>query len=272
MIVLTRIINMRIYTKNDIKVALSNLELKAGDSVLVRSDLRYFGMFDEGTRKLPAAIFNELAQLIDLEKGTIIVPTGSLSLCNTETPFNPTDTKSELGAFSEYVRTLPEAIRSFHPFFSYTAIGKKADYFCTNNSRHAFGPNSPKDRMIAENIKFISLGASPNFTCSTVHHAEFVAGVPYRYVKEFLHPVIRENRLVREPFYMYVTYLNMDIKRDKNRKIWAKYRNELQKVPLGSGFIYMYKLQDFYEHCIKMFQEDIYIWLENEPAIRPYNK
>jgi len=41
---------------------------------------------------------------------------------------------------------------------------------------------------------------------------------------------------------------------------------------LGRGNIYAYSLGDFYDSAIQSFKEDIYIWLDQEPNIKPYLK
>lgn len=262
---------MDVYARHDMEKALDNLDLGRGDTVLVRADLRYLGMFTPDVRQAPAALFEALARRVDLTVGTVVVPTGSLSLCNTDQPFDLRTTPSELGAFSEYVRTRDDAVRSFHPFFSYAAVGASARDICASVPRHAFGPRSVKDRLIERRAKMLSLGVHPRFTCTTVHHAEFMAGVPYRYVKEFLHPVVREGETVLEPFYLYVYYKECNIERDKNQKIWSEFSHYQQSL-CHKKYFYTYNIYKFYDHCITMMQQEPYVWLKKEPEIRPYRR
>lgn len=262
---------MDVYARHDIEKALDNLDLGRGDTVLVRADLRYLGMFTPDVRQAPATLFEALARRVDLTVGTVVVPTGSLSLCNTDQPFDLRTTPSELGAFSEYVRTRDDAVRSFHPFFSYAAVGASARDICASVPRHAFGPRSVKDRLIERRAKMLSLGIHPRFTCTTVHHAEFMAGVPYRYVKEFMHPVVRGRKIDSEPFYLYVCYKECDIERDRNQKIWATFFS-YQKSSCSKNFFYLYDMHKFYNHCIILMQQNYYIWLKQYPKIRPYRR
>lgn len=262
---------MNTYTIKNIEHALDELDIQRGDCVLVRADLRYLGLFAPEPRQAPAVLFQALAHRVDLTVGTLLVPTGSLSLCNSSTPFDPKTTPSELGVFSEYVRTREGAVRSFHPFFSYTALGAEAEEICSSVPRHAFGPRSIKDRLVTRGAKMLSLGAHPRFTCTTVHHAEFMVGVPYRYTKEFIHPVVRNGILQNELFYLYVYYRECDIERNRNRKIWERFPH-WQKACCGKSFFYSYNIKDFYEHSVSMMQEDIYIWLNHPPTNKPYRK
>ena len=264
------------YTYHDIKNAYERIGVKRGDTVLLKTDMRYLGNFESDQKKnILSAHFNALSELINLDMGTIVVATSSTFLCNTDTPFDLDQTPSERGVFTEYIREMKGAVRSFHPFVSHTAIGKNAKEICGNVSRQAYGPGTPKERMLELDTLYISMGLKPNLTCSLVHYIEFVMGAPYRYVKEFIHPVKRGSKIIYEPFYLYVYYLESKIKRDQNVKIFDRFHNEGNKIAeasLGRGKLYSYSMKDFYRCVIKAFQDDIYIWLKEPPTIRPYQK
>ncbi|MFC1856979.1 AAC(3) family N-acetyltransferase [Thermodesulfobacteriota bacterium] len=266
----------RKYTYNDILEAYRSLGITKGSIVSLKTDLRWLGPFEHPD---PAMIlnahFDALCELVDLAVGTIVVPTGCTSLCNTDKIFNPDETPSEVGALTEFIRKQQGAVRSFHPFVSYAAIGKDAEAICGDAARHAFGPETPHKRLVDMNALEISIGLHPMKTCSLVHHIELVMGVPYRYVKEFVHPVLRDGILRREPFYMYVWYRDCDIFRDDNKKIFdhfIKSGNKIKQASLGSGNIYSYQLASFYKSTIQLFKQDIYAWLEREPTKKPYQK
>ena len=262
------------YTLNDIKGAYKKIGIRKGSTVLLKTDMRFLGYFESRRKEdILNAHFNVLAELVDLDVGTIVVSTSSTFLCNTDTPFDLKKTPSERGVLTEYIRNMKGALRSFHPFVSHTAIGKNAEMICGNVSRQAYGPGTPKERMLALDTLYVSVGLTPNLTCSLVHYIEFVMGVPYRYVKEFIHPVVRDRKIAYEPFYLYVHYLECEVKRDLNVKIFDRFRNsgnKIEETVLGRGKIYSYSMKDFYKSTIKAFQDDIYIWLKEPPSVRPY--
>jgi len=264
------------YTCGDIKTAYERIGVKRGATVLLKTDMLYLGYFESRRKEdILNAHFKVLAELVDLDVGTIVVSTSSTFLCNTDIPFDLKKTPSERGILTEYIRNMNGAIRSFHPFMSYAAIGRNAEMICGNVSRNAYGPGTPKERMLELDTLYVSMGLTPNLTCSIVHYIEFVMGVPYRYVKEFIHPVVRDRKIVYEPFYLYVWYLECDLKRDRNVKIFDRFRNggnKAEEAVLGRGKIYAYSMKDFYESTIKAFQDDIYVWLKEPPNIRPYQK
>ena len=262
------------YNYKDIKEAYKKVGVKKGDVVLLKTDLRYLGKFDHIDQKemLPAH-FNAISDLIDLNEGTLIVSTATPSLFNTDLPFDVNSTPSEMGVLTEYVRKQKDSVRSFHPFDSWAALGKHANYICRNVSRHAYGYETPKDRMLKLHTMYLNIGPEPRRTSSIVHHAELLMGVPYRYVKEFNHPVVRNGSLFYEHFYCYVWYRECNLVRDKNKKIFKRFLKEgytINKERLGKSHVYYASMNEIFNSAIKAMKEDIYIWLKEPPQVRPY--
>lgn len=217
------------YTDNDISAAYEKLGVSRGQTVLLKSDIRTLGPYTpSGNRNVVQAHINALIQLIDPEQGTLVVSAGSPSLCNTNTPYDPANTPCEMGVLSEFVRTRPGAVRSYHPFYSYAALGKNAEHFCGTSSRNVFGLDTPKNRLIEENALFLGVGKHPRFSCAVVHQVELTMGVPYRYIKEFLHPVVTDSGIRKEPFYMHVLRRECDVTRDNNKKIFSYYEKNIR--------------------------------------------
>ena len=98
---------------------------------------------------------------------------------------------------AEFVRKQKNSIRSMHPFNSHSSVGAHSKYICLDNSKNSFGAETPKDRMLKINTKYLSVGLPPRLTCSYIHHVELLMGVPYRYTKEFYHP-IKRNKITKK--------------------------------------------------------------------------
>lgn len=264
---------MTAYTYDELLEAYETLGVSAGRTVYVTSDLgRLMDYEIKGKEAVLEAHHRALRSLIG-DTGTIVVPSATVNLCNTETVFDADRTPSyQVGVFSEYLRRLPDAKRSFHPFVSYAAVGRNAGRVVDNVSRHAFGPETPEARMIELDTLGVSIGKHPRFTCSTVHHVEMAMGVPYRYAREYAHSVRRDGVVGKEPFYQHVWYRDIDLKRDVNRRLFELLSGvlDLRCVTLGRGVVYSYPLAEFYRQATKLFAEDIYMWCEAPPTIRPY--
>ena len=216
---------------------------------------------------------NAIQEIIGIN-GTLVVPTHSWSLCNTDKLFDIENTKSETGPFTEEVRNQENSVRQFHPFSSLTAVGKKSVEICTNNSRHVFGWESPFQRMIDLDALYISVGQPMKKSISLVHHIELIMGVPYRYTKEFIQPCLIDGEVKMIEFYVYVTRNECDIVRDRNNKIMSKFREKftVPNISIGRSFAESLNMQDFFKSTTKEFVKDTYIWLKNDPKIRPYRK
>ncbi len=262
------------YNYRDIKNTYKEIGISKGMTVSLKTDLRFLGPYDSNSQNdLLEAHFNAISDLIDLSVGTIVVSTATFSLCNTDNVFDILNTPSEMGSLTEYVRTRPGSVRSFHPFTSYAAIGKNANYICENTGRHSVGPNSPKARLLELDAQYLSIGLPPSRVTMVIHHIEKLMGVPYRYVKEFIHPVLRNGVVIYEPFYLYVRYLECDAEMDLDNKVYPYFYSEgfnTKEKKLGRGRVYSYSMNDFYLSTVKLMTEDIYACLENEPIIKPY--
>ncbi|EGB13410.1 aminoglycoside 3-N-acetyltransferase [Pseudodesulfovibrio mercurii] len=263
------------YTYDDLIEAYSTVGVRRGATVILRTDLLRLGPYEKRDRNsILEAHFNALSELIDLKQGTLVVPTASLSLCNTDIPYDPDNTPSETGLLTEYIRRKPEAVRSFHPFVSYTAIGKNADYICKDVSRHAFGPETPEARVVELDGLCVCLGKDIR-NMALIHHVEHVMGVPYRYTKEYMHPISINGEVSIQPFYRHVWYEHCGLKRDGVRKIVEELKKRgtsILKAPIGKGFVYSVGARNFYDECTKILAKDIYIWLRVLPTSRPYQK
>lgn len=263
------------YTFSELKDSYAKLGVAPGRVVYVTSDLVRLMAYEVMDRTaIVDAHFRALTELLGPD-GTLVVPTGSTNLCNTDTPFDPATTPVHgVGQLSEYVRTRPGARRSFHPFVSYAAYGRRAEEISADVSRHAYGPETPEARMVALDALSISVGLYPRHTCSTVHHVEHLMAVPYRYTKEFIHPVMRDGRLVREPFYLYVWYRDCGIRRSNTKWIFERLDETdlVQSRPVGAGHIHAYSMPRFVTMVTRLMMENIYIWCDTPPTIRPWQK
>jgi len=263
------------YGLADIRATYRALGVTGGRVVYLTTDLgRLWRYAEPGKTAVLAAHLGVILDLIG-QGGTLVVPTATGHLCNTNLPFDVDKTPSQnVGALSEYVRLHDGALRSFHPFVSYAALGADAKAITSDVARHAFGPFTPEARMIEADALSLSVGLPITHSASTIHHVELMMGVPYRYTKEYLHPVVRDGAVSIEPFYQYVWYRNSDIRRSWNRQIVARFAasHPLRQHELGRGVVYAYRMRDFVGATMRMIKDDPYIWCEFPPTLRPWQQ
>jgi aminoglycoside 3-N-acetyltransferase len=261
------------YDTDDLAGAFRTLGVERGGIVYVISALWRMPGFSGPPNLAPNAFYEGLRQVLG-DEGTIVVPTHSQNLCNTDVTFDPQNTPSvDRGIFSEFVRLLPGARRSFHPFNSYAALGPMAEALTADAPRHAYGPFSPESRMIDHGALVLNIGVPPNI-CTTVHHVEQTMSVPYRYTKEFMQPVVRDGSVSVEPFYLYVWYREADLVRSQNKPLFKELREkiDIRDVRVDRGTMHSYRIDDFFEESLKIFNRSPYVWCAAEPTIRPWRK
>jgi aminoglycoside 3-N-acetyltransferase len=258
---------------DELRALYRRLGVTRGRTVYVASDFgRMRARADEPATDTMAAHLETLSELLGPD-GTIVVPTATLNLCNTDIVFDPATTPSHgMGVFSEYVRQHAQAERSFHPFWSVAALGGGARALVDGISRHSFGSESVWTRMLDADAQSLHIGVHPRLSFSVIHHVELTVGVPYRYTKEFLHPVRRGAQVRTEPFYHFVTYRDVDIQRDGNVKIFDHFaaNAEVLDAPHARGRVWSFPMRRFVDVTRRLLAADIYAWLRAEPTIRPY--
>jgi aminoglycoside 3-N-acetyltransferase len=261
------------YDYKDLLDGYSSLGVRTGGLIYVASDIGKLLRYREpGRENCLGAHLRAFRELLG-PTGTMFVPTASLNLCNTGIAFDlKTTPSSDMGIFSEYVRTRPAAVRSFHPFWSLAGIGPAATDLLSDISRHSYGWGSVFQRFVEHDVLGVNIGKSPHYSISVIHHIETIVGVPYRYTKEFIHPVIRGSKLVHEPFYLSVLYRECDIVRDQNRKIFQNFVDQakLRETAIGRGKAWSFSHSEFAKVTTDFLAHDIYAWLNRPPMIRPY--
>lgn len=172
-------------TRADVVAAIRGLGLSAGDTVMIHSDLRRFGMIrdDEGRLGLALAPPTLYAALRDVvgPSGTVVVPTFSYSWTR-GLPFSLERSPSLEGSFSEYVRSLPGTLRSRHPLMSVAAVGPAAEDLLAGVDETSFGADSSFGRLHRADTKQVTVGVA---VCSFADYVQWAGRVPYRYAKRF---------------------------------------------------------------------------------------
>jgi aminoglycoside 3-N-acetyltransferase len=253
--------------------AYADVGVAPGRVIYVTGDLGRLRRYQSSDKtEIVAAHYAALRELLGAS-GTLVVPAATLHLCNTDIVFDPATTPSHnMGPLAEFVRTRSEAVRSMHPFWSHAGVGPQAGSLFSDVSRHAYGYDSGWSRLVDADCLGIHVGRHPRHTISLVHHVEAAAGVPYRYTKEFMHPVRREGAISVEPFYLSVIYRGLGEERDRNRRIMEHYAGcgTMAYAPLGATGVWSVPFRAFFKITGALLGRDPYAWLAEPPKSRPY--
>jgi aminoglycoside N3'-acetyltransferase len=167
---------MQTTTIEDMKKCLDALGLNAGvRAIVIHSSLMSFGRMDFGPDVLFSLIKEKCAPDV-----TVFVPTFTLKLTENDV-FDPAETKSHsMGTFSEFVRTLPQAVRAPNPMHSYAGVGPLAKVLAEASSTLSFGPGSCFEKLLGLKPYLLLLGCPFHNGATHIHQVEAELGVPYR--------------------------------------------------------------------------------------------
>ena len=159
-----------------IKEDLTALGLQKGDAVLLHSSFKSMGTVEGGIQTFVEAMLSVLG-----DTGTLIVPTLTFEeVSDTNRVFDYCNSRSCVGAISEFVRKMDGARRSINPTHSCAAIGGKRDWYVNGHEkdRTPVGENSPIWKLHEDGGKVLMLGCRLTSNTS-MHGIEEKAGVRY---------------------------------------------------------------------------------------------
>jgi len=116
--------------------------------------------------------------------GSLICPTFSFSPIKTKF-FDIKKTKTDVGIFSQIFLEDKTSLRSDHSIHSLCAIGKFREIIKQGHGIFSFGINSPFDKLLKFNVKFVNIGVPFWRSCTYIHHVQHLNGCNFRFYKSF---------------------------------------------------------------------------------------
>lgn len=245
-----------IFPSSDINKHLKNFGLRESDTIMIHGDAGVASqyIFDDCSDPISEFILHLFSYF---HKGTVIVPTFTYSATRGEL-FDPSQTPSEIGQFSETFRKTKGVIRSCHPIFSVCCFGNQAEYFTDSKNTDCFGKDTFFDKLYKNDVKILALGCSLD-RVTFVHFIEQRLNVSYRYLKNFK-TQIRNNKTIEETSVSYfVRKLDLDFNIDLNNFEKEAIRDDkLIKKPFGRFNTYLIASKDFFNISSKLIKHDEY--------------
>jgi len=263
---------MRLVTAAQISEALTALGILPGDGLLVHAAIQYLGRPAGGIEMYYQVICQALN--IDLSSavqipgvhGTLAVPTFNFAFAQGGT-FDPMTTPSVgMGAFSEYVRTRPEARRTPHPMQSLAVVGGYAADLVSRDTPSAFDPGSAFERMLELDFKLLLLGADIQ-AVSMLHYSEQRAAVPYRYWKEFSGQYRTPQGWATRTYRLFARDLDLDARIELypiQRSLQEQ--GKWHSLPLNYGEVATCRLADLVAEIDRWLAKDPWSLVTNRPT------
>lgn len=256
---------------SEIVEALRGAGVRRGETIKVYSRLFSLGVPSgvESAALVPELYLRAIQEAIGGE-GTLVVPTYTTSFGRFGKPFVLEESPSEMGKFSEYVRTRPGALRSLHPIHSVAALGPRAARLTADHPRWNVGHDTIWERLRSDQARIVTLGLPPRQCMTVVHHIESLICAPYVYHKILRGEVTASGERVLHDFFMSVRYLEYGIGWDLTRLEDSLLKGgQLKKVPLGADALWAVPFQAVFDACLAGLRRDPYYILAKPPAFVP---
>jgi aminopeptidase-like protein/aminoglycoside N3'-acetyltransferase len=258
------------YSREDIVNALQKLGIVRGDIVYFSTGFGFLGQAEgvESSEELNQLFFDSIREVLGRE-GTILVPTFSYtigrSLASEPAVFDPVETKSETGPFTEFFRQQSGVNRSLDPMVSVSGIGPGFKELITDLPPTSYGADSIFDRLTTKNAKICNIGLGTNWV-PFIHHADWLTKVSYRHDKLFFGEIRDGNRLYRQAWvYAVPTSRSYTTLHGRQLGELAENAGIWKWVPLGRGRAYTASYKDLFDFTLEKLKENR--WLtENAPS------
>lgn len=253
------------YAKKLIEQALQKVGIEKGDIILVHSDSTpVFELGDPNFLVNPLDLLKKCFLNILGPTGTLVVPTFNWDFCKGK-PYSHEKSISQVGIFTNYILWDNTSYRSFHPIYSFSAIGPDAKNICDNISKSSFGRGSVFHKLHKINAKIVYFNLSSISTF--MHYIEQSIGVDYRFLKYFQGKVEKDGIEWEDSFDFYVRYLDREVIPSKTRlRNYLESTGKMNKTILANKYpISLAKADDIYQAALKKLKKDPYYLLKHPP-------
>ena len=260
---------MKLFKEEDILEAIKKVGIISGDNVFINTEIYKFGLLENINKhkKIYEIMYNIIKKIIG-KNGTISTNSYTFDTLRFEKSFNYNKPNSTCGDFSNYILNLKRCVRSNHPVFSVSSIGKNAEFICKNNSLHNYGYNSPYEKFLRLDGKILNLGMQP-WISPFYHVAEFMIGVPHYYNKFTKVKYFKNKKKFNQDYSSFVRYLNYELIEDysKLKKILKK-KKIVKSYKLGDGFVYSINAKKYLKICLEILTKDQFSFINKKKYIR----
>jgi aminoglycoside 3-N-acetyltransferase len=199
---------------------------------------------------------------------TICVPTFTFSFCN-GADYCVETSPSKMGALNEFIRKLPDAVRSVDPLMSTVLIGEDRD-LVTGLGKNSIGENSTFDKLHRRgaDAKFLFLGTTVSECFTYTHYVEERLGSPYRYHREFSGLITQNGRSWEDTYTLFVRYKGVVPSSDGMLEEDLIHRGLLRKEICGQSSIACVSEPDGYETIVEHLERNGSCYIAEDPGDR----
>jgi aminoglycoside N3'-acetyltransferase len=234
-------LNNKLFKKKIEKFLFSNLKkikIKKNDIVYLGLDLyKFYYPFIKFISNYPkknldhylCRFFFSLLKKYFNKKGTLIYPGFTWSFIKKK-KFHKHKTIPEIGSFGKYLYKQSDIERSNHPINSLLSWGNKKKEITKIHGPYSFGFNTPFEKFLNYNVKFLNIGIPFYDTCTYVHHLEHLNGCNHRYYKLIKGKYFVDGKYYKKNFFFLAKYKSFSKNVKRNEKLFYKFLLKNKKV------------------------------------------
>ena len=241
-------------TKTFLKDEFCALGMQSGDTIFVHSSYSTLSRAPGGVEGGPQTVIDAILEVVG-EAGTLIMPTFNYDFLK-GVPWDIRTSPSQMGVLTELVRSDPRAKRMHHAIYSMAAIGKNADELEAHRSSDCFGESSIFTKFREWDAKILILGLIYSKSITFLHHCEQMAGVDYRFLKEFSGQSIdAQGKPHQETYTMFVRDVERGVVLDFE-PIGALLDSQVVSIrKIGLGDVRLMKCRDVFRVAVDAMQK-----------------
>ena len=194
---------------------------------------------------------------------TCITPAFSYT---TKGKFDVNITKSKVGFLSNFIIKNEKFERSFHPMFSFVAIGRNRKLL-KKLGKSAFGKNSLHSKLLNKNCCFLNFNRTLIKGNTLMHHIEQKNKAKYRFEKVFKTKVYKNKIFMGDNYKAFVRKnINLNYSLGTFDKAYKKLKNKKYffKKKIKNLEILTYPYDDFYYDLDKLFKKNSNIFIKTQ--------
>jgi aminoglycoside N3'-acetyltransferase len=140
------------------------------------------------------------------DKATLLISAFNVDFPHTKV-FDVEKTPVQTGSFGGLLVKQHAKNRIVHPFYSFLAFGAGAQDLLSTRFPNSTGKKSILGWVVDQNTELVTIGHHYVKALSSVHHAEDIAGISYRYHKSFSGDLVRFDEVTEATCSFYVREL-----------------------------------------------------------------
>jgi aminoglycoside 3-N-acetyltransferase len=187
---------------------------------------------------------------------TLCMPTFTFSFPNGQ-DYDVAKSPTRMGALNDFVRQLPEAIRSMDPIMSVALTGRESE-LVKRIGKYSCGPDCTYDLLHRRGggVTFLFLGAR-SYECFTfTHYVEAQLKVPFRYHRPFTGRITQGERTWEDTYFHFARYNGVVPTTGDKLERYLEATGRIRKRRLGNSWLTAVNEPDGYAAMSECLEQD----------------